>query len=150
MIAVSILGMVWTSSGAVGVIARCLSRLLDRSGAGIVIGKLRNLGVAAALATLIVLMVLGASAGTGVARRLGVSAVLVRVAVPLASTGVAVLICTTVYRVLASGSLRRRSALAGGAVAGLSLEATPTVAGYYLRYVAGRSPSSCFWCSLGC
>lgn len=149
MIAVSILGMVWTSSGAVGVIARCLSRLLDRSGAGIVIGKLRNLGVAAALATLIVLMVLGASAGTGVARRLGVSAVLVRVAVPLASTGVAVLICTTVYRVLASGSLRRRSALAGGA-AGLSPEATPTVAGYYLRYVAGRSPSSCFWCSLGC
>jgi hypothetical protein len=65
--------MVWTSSGALAVLARCLSRLLERSGVGLVLGKLCNLGVAAALTTLIVLMVLVALAGTGLVRRLEVS-----------------------------------------------------------------------------
>jgi uncharacterized BrkB/YihY/UPF0761 family membrane protein len=85
--------MVWTSSGAVGVLARCLSRLLDRSGAGVVLGKLRNLGVAAALTALIVLMVVVASAGTGLVRRLHVDSVLLRVAVPLGTAAIAMLIC---------------------------------------------------------
>jgi membrane protein len=140
----AIVGMVWTSSGAVGVLARCLSRLLERSGPGLVLGKLRNLGVAAALTTLIVLMVLVASAGTGLVRRLEVDSLLIRVAVPLVSTAIAMLICGGVYRVLARGWLRWRSALAGGAVAGLILDATPTVAGYYLGYVAGNTPVELF------
>ena len=66
----SIAGMVWTSSGAVGVLARVLSRLLTRPGAGLVTGKLRNLGVALGLATLVVLIVVVASAGTGVVHRI--------------------------------------------------------------------------------
>ncbi len=144
LIAGAIVGMVWTSSGAVGVLARCLSRLLDRSGAGVVLGKVRNLGVAAALTTLIVLMVLVASAGTGVVKRLEIDPLLLRVAVPVVSTGIAVLICTGAYRALAGGSLRWRSALAGGAVGGLILEVTPAVAGYYLRYVAGNTPAELF------
>ncbi len=144
LIAGAIAGMVWTSSGAVGVIARCLSRLLGRSGAGVVLGKLRNLGVAAALTILIVLMVAVASAGTGVVRRLRVDSLLIRVGTPVVTAAIAVVICAGVYRVLAGGSLKRRSALAGGAVAGLILEATPTAAGYYLRYVAGNAPVDLF------
>jgi hypothetical protein len=46
--------------------------------------------------------------------------------------------------VLARGSLRWRSALARGTVARLILDATPTVAGYYLRYVAGNTPMELF------
>lgn len=140
----AIAGMLWTSSGAVGVLARCLSRLLGRSGGGVVLGKLRNLGVAAALTTLIVLMVLVASAGTGVLRRLEVDSLLIRVAAFSLSTVMTVLICGGVYRVLVGGSLRWRAALAGGAVAGVILEATPTAAGYYLRYVAGNTPVELF------
>jgi hypothetical protein len=41
--------MVWVSSGIVGVLERVLSRLPSHSGVGIVLGKLRNLGVAAAV-----------------------------------------------------------------------------------------------------
>lgn len=74
-----------TCSGAVGVLARCLSRLLGIPGPGIVIGKLRNIGIAAALTTLIVVMVIVASAGTGLVRRLHVDAVFIRLAVPLIS-----------------------------------------------------------------
>ena len=128
VLAGSILGMVWISSGAIGVVDRCLARLLARESTGAVKGKLRNLGLAATLAVLIVLLVL----------------VLIRIAAPLATLGVIVLICAGLYRVLALGSLSWRAGLAGGAVGGLVLLATPTAAGYYLQRVAGRKPVEVF------
>jgi uncharacterized BrkB/YihY/UPF0761 family membrane protein len=140
----SIAGMLWTTSGAVGVLSRCLSRLLALPGAGIVVGKLRNLAIAAALTTLIVLMVIVASAGTGIVRRLEVDSLLIRLAVPLLSLSITLLICGGVYWLLASGEVSLRSALAGGLVGALILEATPTAAGYYLRLVAGHTPVELF------
>ena len=49
----------------------CGARLLSSPSSGVLAGKLRNLAVVAALTFLIVLMVLVASAGTGLARRAG-------------------------------------------------------------------------------
>jgi uncharacterized BrkB/YihY/UPF0761 family membrane protein len=144
LIAGSIVSMLWITSGAVGVLHRCLTRLLGVPGAGIVRGRLRNLRIAAALTTLIVLMVLVASAGTGIAHRLGVNSVLLRVAVPLLSIAITVLICAAVYRSQAAASVGWRAALSGGAVAGLVLQVTPTAAGYYLRWVAGHTPVQLF------
>jgi uncharacterized BrkB/YihY/UPF0761 family membrane protein len=140
----SIIAMVWVCSGAVGVLSRCLSRLLGRSGVGLVIGKLRNLGVAAAVTTMIVVMVIVASSGTGLVERLHVNPTLIRVAVALASAAAIVAICAIVLRVLGGDSLRWRAALAGGAISGVILWLTPTVAGYYLRFVAGRTPVELF------
>jgi uncharacterized BrkB/YihY/UPF0761 family membrane protein len=144
LIAGSILAMLWTTSGAVGVLARCLVRLLALKDAGIVIGKLRNLGIVAALTTLIVLMVLVASAATGIVRRLEIDSVMVRVLVPLVSLAITLVICASVYWSLTAGRVAYRSALAGGAVAAVILQVTPTAAGYYLRLVAGRSPIELF------
>lgn len=79
--------MVWACSEVVGVLERCLSRLLAQSGVGFVIGKLRNLALAAAMTTVVVLMVLVASAGTGFVRRLDVDPTLIRLTIPLASLG---------------------------------------------------------------
>ncbi len=144
LIAGAIMGMVWTCSGVVGVVERCLSRLLARSGVGFVLGKVRNLALAAALTTVIVLMVIVASAGTGLARRLDVSTTLIRLAVPLVSFVLTACLCGIVYRVLGGGALGGRAVLAGGMVSGLLLQATPTAAGYYLRYVAGNTPVELF------
>jgi hypothetical protein len=47
LIVASIIGMVWVSSGAAGVIEPCLLGLLARPSAGVVRGKLRNLADAA-------------------------------------------------------------------------------------------------------
>lgn len=140
----SITGMVWASSGVVGVLERCLSRLLSRSGAGLVRGKLRNLALAAALAIVIVLMAVVGSAGTGLVRRLDVNPILLRVTIPLASFAVTVLLCAAVYRALGGGGLRSRAVLAGGLVSGVILGLTPTATGYYLRYVAGNTPVELF------
>jgi uncharacterized BrkB/YihY/UPF0761 family membrane protein len=144
LIAGSILSMLWITSGAVGVLQRCVTRLLSLPTAGIVRGRLRNLRIAAALTMLIVLMVLVASAGTGIARRLQVNSLLLSLAVPLLSITITVLICAAVYRSQAGTGVGWRAALSGGAVGALVLQATPTAAGYYLRFVAGHTPVQLF------
>jgi membrane protein len=144
LIAGAIVGMVWTSSGVVGVIDRCIARLLDVDRGHFVLGKLRTLGVAAAVAVMIVMAVLVASAGTGFVERVGLDATLTRVLVPLVSTVVITLICAGVFHTLALGALRWRSALSGAALSGMALQVTPTAAGYYLRYVAGSAPVKVF------
>jgi uncharacterized BrkB/YihY/UPF0761 family membrane protein len=144
LIAGSIAGMLWTSSHAVGVLERSLSRLLGGAGKGMVVGRLRNVGVAAAVTVLVVMMVLVASAGTGLVSELRLNAALTRIAVPLASIGLTALICGGLYWVLSGGEARWRSALPGGLAAGVLLQLTPTAAGYYLRYVAGSTPVELF------
>jgi uncharacterized BrkB/YihY/UPF0761 family membrane protein len=144
LIAGSIAAMVWVSSGIVGVLERCLHRLLARPGFGVVVGKLRNLGVALAVTVLIVLMVAVATAGTNLVRRLDIASVIIRVAVPLTSLGLTTLLCGAVFHTVAGQSLRWKAAWAGAAVSGVVLNITPTVAGYYLRVVAGRTPVGLF------
>jgi len=144
LIAAAIVGMVWTSSGAVGVIDRRIAKMLDVDRGHFVLGKLRALGVAAALAVLIVIAVLVASAGTGFVERVGLDATATRILVPIVSTLVVTLICAGAFHTLALGALRWRSALAGAALSGLALQITPTAAGYYLRYVAGSAAVKVF------
>jgi uncharacterized BrkB/YihY/UPF0761 family membrane protein len=144
LIAGSIVGMLWTSSGAVGVLERGLSRLVGQPGKGAVVGKLRNIGVAAGVTVLVVLMVLAASAGTGLARELRLNTAVTRIVVPIASIGLTALICAAVYWVLSGREAGWRSALFGGLTGGVLLQLTPTAAGYYLRYVAGNTPVELF------
>ena len=144
LIAASIIGMVWVSSGAVGVIERCLLRLLARPSEGVVRGKLRNLGLAAVVTVVIMLMVAVATAGTDLVARLNVNPTAIRLAVPLISLALTTLLCGAVFRALAGESLRWRAAWAGAAVSALILNITPTAAGYHLRLVAGRTPVELF------
>ena len=144
LIVASIAGMLWTSSGAVGVLERSLSRLVGEPGKSMVVGKLRNIGVAAAVTVLVVMMVLVASAGTGVVRELRLNSVLTRIAVPIASVALTACICGGVYWVLSAGEAGWRSALFGGLAGGVLLQLVPTAAGYYLRYVAGNTPVELF------
>jgi membrane protein len=144
LIAGAILGMLWTSSGVVGVIDRCLGRMLARPEHNPLLGKLHNIAVAAAVAVLIVLMVLLASAGTGLIHRLEVDSTLVRILAPLIAIAIIGLICASVFKVVAHGAGSWHAALAGGALSGVILQVTPTAAGYYMRWVAGNTPVKAF------
>jgi uncharacterized BrkB/YihY/UPF0761 family membrane protein len=144
LIAGSIVGMVWTSSGSVGVIDRCLSRMLSIKRPNPVLGRLRSIGVAFAVAVLVIVMVLLATAGTGLLDRLHLNVTLVRVALPLILLTVIVLICASVFRVLGGEGVGRRAALAGGGVSGVILFITPTLAGYYTHWVAANTPVKVF------
>jgi uncharacterized BrkB/YihY/UPF0761 family membrane protein len=144
LIAGAIVAMVWTSSGSVGVIDRCLSRMLSIKGPNPVVGKLRNLAVALAVAVLVVVMVLLATAGTGLVERLHVNTTLVRVALPLLLLTVIALICASVFRVLGGEEVSWHAALAGGGISGVILLVTPTLAGYYTHWVATNTPVRLF------
>jgi uncharacterized BrkB/YihY/UPF0761 family membrane protein len=144
LIAGAVLGMVWTCSGSVGVLDRCLSRMLSITAQNPVVGKLRNIGVALAVAGLVVVMVLLASAGTGLVDRLHFNATLVRLTLPLLVLAVIVLICASVFRVLGGERVSWHAAFAGGGVSGVILLITPTVAGYYTRWVADSTPVKVF------
>src|SRR3712207_3282830 len=52
--------MLWTSSGAIGVIERCESRMLDTPRHSIVFGRVRNLGLGAMVAVTVVAAAAGA------------------------------------------------------------------------------------------
>jgi uncharacterized BrkB/YihY/UPF0761 family membrane protein len=68
----------------------------------------------------------------------------VRVGLPLLLLAVIVLICAGVFRVLGGEKVSWHAALAGGAVSGVILLITPTVAGYYTRWVANNTPVKVF------
>jgi uncharacterized BrkB/YihY/UPF0761 family membrane protein len=144
LLAGSVVAMVWVSSGAVGVIERCMARLLGRPRRGPFAGKLRNLALACGLACLIVVLVLAASAGTGLVDRLGAGSTAIRVAAPLVSLVVVVGVCALLYRASGAESLSTRAALAGGLAGAPFLLIMPTVVGYYLRLAASRTPEGVF------
>lgn len=144
LIAGAVVAMVWVSSGAVGVVERCLSRLLRLERSGPVSNKLRSVALATLLAIVIVLLVLATSAGTGLAGRLGAGATLFRVISPLVSLTAGTSFCALLYRVTSGGAIGLRPAFAGGAVGGLVLLLTPTIAGYYLSVIASRTPVGLF------
>ena len=138
LIAASIIGMVWVSSGAVGVIERCLLRLLARPSAGVVRGKLRNLAVAAVVTVVIMLMVAVATAGTDLVGRLKINPAAIRLAAPLTSLALSTLLCGAVFRALAGESLRWRAACATRFV-------TRPITSIAKRHIVSSSSSSNRW-----
>src|SRR5919205_3036443 len=55
LLVVAVLAMLWTTSGAIGVIERCLSRMLGFRRHNIVTGRLRNMGLGAVVAAGVIL-----------------------------------------------------------------------------------------------
>ena len=131
LLAGSVVLMVWTSAGAVGVVERSMSRLLGRRRFGPFVGKLRHLGLAAAVSVVIVLMVIAASGRARIA--LWPAA--------LAATG---LLCASLYHLCPRERIPWRAAWTGAAPAAVALQAVPTVAAVYLDWVAGRTPVRVF------
>ena len=111
--------MVWTGSGAVGVVDRCLRRMLSIRGRNPVVGQLRNLGGGPRRDRARGDDGVAGTAATGLVDRLHLNATLVGVAVPLLLLIVIALICASMFRVLAGERVSWRAALAGGGVSGV-------------------------------
>ncbi|HWH93371.1 MAG TPA: YihY/virulence factor BrkB family protein [Baekduia sp.] len=144
LLAASVAGMVWTCSGAVGVIERVMSRLTQRDRFGPVAGKVRHLGLAAAVVVTIVLMVLAASKVTGLRVRLGLDGAGAQTLVTAGATAASAVVCAGLYRFAPRGRIPWRAALRGALPAAVALQLLPTVVAFYLRLVAGRTPVQVF------
>jgi len=149
LLTLAVVGMVWTASGSVGVIERCLSRLLDRDRADPFRRKLRHLWMSAGLVVVTALLVIVVTETTQLGHTLVIDSTVATV-LGLPAVGVLIaVICALLYRLAPRGEIPWRPALIGGAPAAVVLIATPTVVRYYLEAVASRSAIGVFLILLG-
>lgn len=146
ILALAIITMLWTASGAVGVIERSLSRMLDRPRPFATIGKLRMLLISGSMVGVIILMITAGVRGTGLVSH---SALLgqalgdrMLVAVNVATL---LLVITLIYRHVPKGRLDWRAALTGGAVASTGLLLIPTLVGGWLSAQDPSRPRGIFF-----
>jgi uncharacterized BrkB/YihY/UPF0761 family membrane protein len=140
----SIVVMVWTSAGAVGVVERSMSRQLERARAGPFALKLKHLALAGQVTILLVLMVLAGARATDLQQRLGFEGLEGQALLIVTSLATTALVCTAVYRFGPMGGVRWRSALTGAAPAALIVLVTPTVTAAYLSWASGTTPLRVF------
>ncbi|MDX6720278.1 MAG: rane protein [Solirubrobacteraceae bacterium] len=137
LLALALFAMLWTSSGGIGVIERCLSRILDVPRHNIVIGRIRNLGLGALVAVAVILASLSTSVVTNLSYELrpgrGFPGPMILVFNGLGS----MLVFATIYRYGPLTRMRWRSALLGAVPGGLAIQAVPAVVGLYVSAAAG-------------
>jgi uncharacterized BrkB/YihY/UPF0761 family membrane protein len=144
LIAFSIVLMLWTGAGAVGVVERSMSRQLERPRFGPVLLKARHLGLAGGVTVLVVVMVLAGSRTTDLQRRLGFDGAPAQILLWTAGALATAVVCAALYRFAPRDGLRWSSAAAGAAPAAVVLLATPTLAASYLAWAAGTTPVRVF------
>ena len=137
LLLIAVVAMLWTTSGAIGVVERVTSRILDWPRHHIIIGRLRNMALGAMVAVLVILAAGGATLVSGITDIAGVADRLPSwVIVALNATG-AVLLCAAIYRLAPLGHLHWRSALLGALPAGVALQLIPNLVGLYVAQGAG-------------
>jgi membrane protein len=137
LIAIAVIAMLWTTSGAIGVIERVESRILEARRHNVVVGRARNV----VLGALVALAVVAASAGAPVIGDVS-SDLDLRSEVPngllLAVNALgSVVVFALVYRYAPRTPLRWRSAFVGALPAGIALQLVPVVVGLYFGSAAG-------------
>jgi membrane protein len=136
LLALALFAMLWTSSGGIGVIERCLSRLLDVPRHNIFLGRIRNLGLGALVAVAVILASLSISVVTNFSYELrpgrGFPGPMILVFNGLGS----MFVFATIYRYAPLTRMSWRSALLGGIPGGLGIQAVPAVVGLYVSAAA--------------
>lgn len=137
LLILAVVAMLWTTSGAIGVVERCTSRILDTARHSIVWGRIRNM----ALGALVALLVIGAAGGgsvvSGTADIFGIGDAVPDSIVVVSNALGATVLFAIIFRTAPLGHLHWRSAFAGALPAGIGLQVIPTLVGLYVQAAAG-------------
>jgi membrane protein len=137
LLGLAVVTMLWTTSGAIGVVERCESRILHSPRHGIVTGRLRNMLLGAGVA----LMVAAASAGAPVigdaADTLDLRGALPGGLLLVVNTLGSIVVFAGIYRWAPRAHLRWRSAAVGAVPAGIAIQAVPALVGLYVGNFVG-------------
>jgi membrane protein len=137
LIALGLAAMLWTSSGGIGVIERCLSRIVGCPRRDVVTGRIRNLVLGGAVAAAVILASLTTSAITDLSGALQLRDTIPGGALVLANTVGSVILFAVIYRYAPRARLAWRSALLGSLPAGVGIQLVPAVVGVYVGAAAG-------------
>jgi membrane protein len=137
LLALAMVAMLWTTSGAIGVIERCESRLLASERHHAVVGRLRNMALGAG----VVAMVVAASAAAPVigdaADALDVRRTLPGWLLVAVNTVASIVVFALLYHWAPRTRPNWRACLLGAVPAGIAIQAVPTVVGLYFGAAAG-------------
>jgi len=144
LLGVALIAMLWTTSGGIGVIERCLSRMLDVPRHNIFLGRMRNLALGGLVAVAVMLASLSISVVTNLSYELrpgrGFPGPLILVFNGLGS----MFVFAIIYRYAPLTRMRWRSALLGGIPGGLAIQTVPSIVGLYVSAAAGFAPVQVF------
>ena len=141
LLAVAVAAMLWTSSGAIGVIERCESRMLGARRHNVVTGRLRNVALGALVAVAFVFAAAGAPVIGDVLRRVSLGGNVLSLGF---STLGSIVVFAVIYRYAPLSRMAWRAAFRGAVPAGIALQAIPWLIGLYFDAAAGFAVARLF------
>jgi membrane protein len=137
LLGLAVVTMLWTTSGAIGVVERCELRMLNAPRHGIVSGRLRNMLLGAGVAVMVAAASAGAPVIGDVADTLDFRGALPGGVLLALNTLGSMLVFAGIYRWAPRAHLRWRSAIVGAIPAGIAIQAVPALVGLYVGSFVG-------------
>ena len=137
LLAVAVVAMLWTMSGAIGVVERCESRILGTPRHSIVWGRIRNMLLGAGVAVMVVVASAGAPVIGDAADALNMRGVLPGGLLLAVQAVGSMIVFAGIYRWAPRSTLRWRSAIVGAIPAGIAIQAIPALVGLYVGNFVG-------------
>src|SRR4051812_22243280 len=137
LLTLAVATMLWTTSGAIGVVERCESRMLDAPRHSIVAGRVRNMLLGAGVAGMFAAASAGAPYLGDAADTLNLRGALPGGLLLAVNTVGSIAAFAGIYRWAPRAHLRWRSAVVGAIPAGIAIQAVPAVVGLYVGHLAG-------------
>ncbi|HEV2814057.1 MAG TPA: YhjD/YihY/BrkB family envelope integrity protein [Solirubrobacteraceae bacterium] len=134
LLAIAVAAMLWTSSGAIGVIERCESRLLDCERHNVFYGRIRNVAMGALVAVAFAFAAAGAPVIGDVLRSIALGG---NVTTFLLNTLGSIVVFAVIYRYAPRSRMNWSASFVGALPAGFALQAVPWLIGLYFDAAAG-------------
>jgi uncharacterized BrkB/YihY/UPF0761 family membrane protein len=144
LLVVAIVAMLWTTSGAIGVIERCLARITDGPRHHIVVGRLRNVALGGLVAVAVILASLSISVVSDFSYKLRADSGIPGSTIVVINTLGSILVFAAIYHLAPLGHIRWIPALKGAVPAGIAIQVVPAIVGLYVRAAAGLAPVQLF------
>jgi membrane protein len=137
LLAVATIAMLWTTSGAIGVIERCESRLLECDRHHVVVGRLRNMSLGAGIALMVIAASVAAPVIGDAADALDLRRTLPGWLLVVVNTVGSIVVFALLYHWAPRARPNWRACLLGAIPAGIAIQAVPTIVGLYFGAGAG-------------
>ena len=137
LLGVAIVAMLWTTSGAIGVIERCLARITSGPRHHIVVGRLRNVMLGGLVAVAVILASLSISVVSDFSYKLRADSSVPGATIVVFNTLGSILVFAAIYRFAPLARIGWIPALKGAVPAGVAIQAVPAIVGLYVGWAAG-------------
>lgn len=143
LLGLAVAAMLWTTSGAIGVLERCLSRILDAPRHPIVAGRLRNVLLGAGVAAMLVLAAASAPVADWAIDVLDLRGDLPYFGLAV-EVALSIVILAGIYRYATRRRIRWRAAVFGALPAGVGIQVIPAIVAAYVDAAAGLAATRIF------